>query len=357
MLTTALTPTRFHQCHKPDREGNMRVNRATVIWSSLIMLLSHAKAQAYPVPPLDLAVLTHNADQIIVGQVIAVWEIEHTTVDMQGQPVPAVRMGASLRSDRVLKGLTDQPILNFEFLVTDFGPYRRVPLKQYGMFFLRLKSPHQYMVSDPYYPFIVASPNSSVSEGDAFNRVVAEVAHVLMLKLSRNERSQAIEALKNVHIEAATKALRYAANDPDISLRLQAMAALLWQNDIASLGAAVEILLNPPPTAEKWRLMNLAASVEGIKDPAVIPLLTRLLAAREVSVRRSAASALRHTGANAALQPLVTALKDSDREVRYQAVIGLAEITGESQWGPSIDLFQRNEQRYLTHWREWANTQ
>jgi hypothetical protein len=334
----------------------MRVNKAIVVWSLLIMLFSLAKAKADPVPVLDLTVLTHDADQIVVGQVVAVWEIEHTSVDMQGQSVPAIRMGASLRGDRVLKGHTDQPILNFEFLVTDFGPYKRVPPKQYGMFFLRLKSPQQYVVSDPYYPFVVASPDPPVSEGNTFDRVVAEVAHVIMLKLSRNERSQAIEALKNVHLRAATKALRHAANDTDISLRLQAIAALLWQNDISSLNTAVEILLNPSPTAEKWLLNNLAASVEGIKDPKAIPLLTRLLASRDVLARRSAASAIRHTADAAAIESLMTALNDHDHEVRYQAVIGLAEITGQSEWGPSIDLFQRDEQSYLAHWREWAKT-
>lgn len=334
----------------------MRINKVVVLCTLLILALNLTRAEAGPLPALDLEVLTNEANQIVVGQVVAVWEIEPTTVEMHGQSIRAIRMGARLRGDRVIKGQSDQPVLHFEFLVTDFSSYARILPKQYGMFFLRLKAPQQYLVSNPYYPFIVASPNPLVSEGSVFDKVVAEVAHVLRLNVSRAERSQAIEALKNVRLESATLALRRAASDPDTSLRLQAIAALLWRNDISSLDTAVSVLLNPSPSAERQLLANLAASVEGIKDPRAIPLLTNLIAARDTLTRRAAASALRHTAATSALKPLSTALKDPDREVRYQAVIGLAEITGQYEWGPSIELFQRDEQRYLAHWREWAKT-
>jgi hypothetical protein len=67
---------------------------------------------------------------------------------------------------------------------------------------------------------------------------------------------------------------------------------------------------------------------------------------------KGAAAALRHTGVDAAMEPLSIALQDSDREVRYQAVLGLATITGKAEWGPTLNLFERDEQRYLTYWRE-----
>ena len=79
--------------------------------------------------------------------------------------------------------------------------------------------------------------------------------------------------------------------------------------------------------------------------------LSILIVAR---ARRAAASALRHTEADSAIASLLQALEDTDQEVRYQAVLGLATITGETEWGPSLDSFAREEQRYLAHWRQWT---
>jgi hypothetical protein len=47
-------------------------------------------------------------------------------------------------------------------------------------------------------------------------------------------------------------------------------------------------------------------------------------------------------------------LYNSDKEIRYEAVMGLAEITGQGSWGPAVNIFNSDEQRYLTYWREWA---
>jgi len=73
-------------------------------------------------------------------------------------------------------------------------------------------------------------------------------------------------------------------------------------------------------------------------------------------IRRAAAAALRHTQADGAIGPLSMALEDSDREVRYQAVLGLATITGQNEWSPTLDQFEREEQHYLSYWREWVKT-
>lgn len=167
---------------------------------------------------------------------------------------------------------------------------------------------------------------------------------------------QAVEVLKNVRTEPATLALRQAATSADLPLQLGANAALLWRNDISAFSSAVAVLLNPPAGADKVLLRRLAASVEGVSDAAAVPLLNRLIRARDAFLRRAAASALRHTAVDAAINPLLAVLNDPDREVRYQAVIGLAELTGQYDWAPSIDLFQRDEQAYLSHWRTWGQT-
>ena len=53
---------------------------------------------------------------------------------------------------------------------------------------------------------------------------------------------------------------------------------------------------------------------------------------------------------------MIEALWDPDREVRYYAVVGLGEITGQNEWTPATDYFAQNEEKFLTHWREWAKS-
>lgn len=56
------------------------------------------------------------------------------------------------------------------------------------------------------------------------------------------------------------------------------------------------------------------------------------------------------------VEGLVIALYDESRKVRYQAVIGLAEFTGQDQWGPSVHRFRSDEDAYLDYWKGWARS-
>jgi hypothetical protein len=76
----------------------------------------------------------------------------------------------------------------------------------------------------------------------------------------------------------------------------------------------------------------------------------------QVLTRRAVAYALRHAGTKEAVPGLAVGLNDPDREVRYQAVIGLAELTEpepgqEGLWGPAVDKFEQDELLYLNYWR------
>lgn len=134
-------------------------------------------------------------------------------------------------------------------------------------------------------------------------------------------------------------------------MRMQALGALLARNDITMLDIAENILLHTPTTDEH---LYLSAALEGIKDVRAIPALNRLLRSGDVRTRLGAASALRQIGGPGAIDALVSALEDTDREVRYEAVVGLGEITGQYDWTPSIEVFEKNEQHYLSYWKEWA---
>jgi HEAT repeat protein len=263
-------------------------------------------------------------------------------------------MIATLRVDRMIKGRSDKPTLLFRFFIPDSLAYASIVPTQFGMYFLRETQQQEYVVLNPYYPFIVAAPEALTARGSDLNQVVAELAHVITSsRVSPKERSAAIAALDTVKTVAATAALRDAARNKDATLRIQATGALLRRNDISVMSMVENILLRPAES-EKPMLGGLAFNLEGVKDPKAIPSLSRLLDAGDVQTRRGAAAALRNTGSLSAIEPLSKGLEDNDIEVRYSAVIGLAEITKQYAHGPAMDLYMQDEQRYLTYWRNWA---
>jgi HEAT repeat protein len=303
--------------------------------------------------------LVGDADLIAIGQISSVRELELTSIEVHGQNVGARRLLAVLDVSRIVKGRSENPTVTLEFFIPQASlGYAGIAVSQFGMFFLRRDAGRGYAVLNPYYPFLVASKNVPVTEGNALNRVVGEIAQVLLTPgSSSDEQQRALEVLARVETGLAMTAIRVAAQNADMPIRLQAIALLLRRNDISMLNKIEDLLLHPPQSIGEGVLRKLTFAIgDGVKDPEAIPILTRLLVAGDVETRRAGAAALRHTGSNTAVDALSTALQDSDREVRYHAVLGLAIITGQDEWGPSLDLFDREEERYLKHWREWAKT-
>jgi 3-isopropylmalate dehydratase small subunit len=320
-------------------------------------LASERRPSEGPGPLLDLASLTRQADLIVVGQIVSVRD-EVRKVANEGRGSEGQEITASLNVTRTLKGPQKIGLLEFKTSTPAFDSgYAVVSPKQFGMFFLRSEN-GTYAVLNPYYPFVIAPHQARIFRGSDLDRVVGEIAYILADRASTDEeRRKAVYVLDGARIGLATQALRLATHDADTVVRIQALAALLKRNDISQLNVVEDILLRQPSNIEQYLKGNLAAALDGIQDSRAIPILSDLLAASEVRVRQRAAAALRHMGVADVIAPLVIALNDRDRQVRYEGVVGLAEITRQYEWAPSVELFQKDEQRYVAHWKEWARTQ
>ena len=319
-----------------------------------------ATAQERPlsalVAPLDLPALTKEADLIVVGRVESVKNRDLITVNVEGRPMQAQRRVASLHVDRVIKGQADMTTLSFDFLMPQAqSAYRNINASQYAMFFLRKDGERDYAILNPYYPFVVASSNTNVTDENDLDRVVTVVGRTLIEPTSPLlDRRSAVNVLSSARTDLADKILRQATKDNDAVVRLQALSTLLNRGDISMLDMAERLLLRPPPDTEEYLLANLSSALEGIKDLQAIPTLKRLLSSKDPNTRLGAAIALRHMRVSDAIDALIVALEDSNRKVRYEAVIGLAEVTREDKWAPSISVFEIDEQKYLDHWKTWA---
>ena len=191
---------------------------------------------------------------------------------------------------------------------------------------------------------------------DRSTRSCIELGDVLTAEVSRNEKSEALGALRSVPNRGSVEnALLGGVKDSDPAIRFDILGALLARGNIVGLQAAESALLSKSPDLPDYVLHNLRVGIsEGVTQEEALPVLTNLLEAGEVETRRAAITAIMHVGTKKTVPPLKYALADPDREVRFDAVLGLARVTGQKNWQLNMDMFIENEAKYLTHWRNYG---
>ncbi|HKQ72664.1 MAG TPA: HEAT repeat domain-containing protein [Blastocatellia bacterium] len=305
----------------------------------------------------DLPALTKESSLIVVGKIVSVQDVGEGMLSRPAGSIPVQNKIGRIQVSRILKGQAKESTITFDFVqtITWYG-IRDVRVNQVGMFFLKPNGKNGFTVTSYYDPFVVAAIEAPRATGGAFERVLAEVTNILALPQSTwVDKFKAIDILEQIETPTISEALRLAAKSENMRIRLRSVAALLRRNDISELGFAEKILSNPPNDGDPDYLIgSLANSLHGVKDPKAIPSLARLLKSHYIEARRSSALALRRTGSDSAIDPFTKALYDNDREVRYHAVMGLAEITRQYSWAPARDKYDSNEQHYLNNWRDWA---
>jgi FOG: HEAT repeat len=310
---------------------------------------------SYIVSPIDLERLTNDADLIVIGRMNSVTERGHISGTADGKQLDGERMIATLGVEKSVKGDAVGATVETEFLIPDIpSAYQSIEPFRFGMFFLKRKADGSFRVLDPAYPSVVAPANATLTDKQGLDRTVDIVGQVLLHGKQPEDRRLAVRVLSSVRTAQATELLRQSTKDRDAVTRLQSISALLNLNDVATLDIAERILLNPPAGVDDYLLANISAALEGIKDVQAIPVLQRLLRSSDSRTRLGAISALRQMHDMNAVDSLVIALGDSNRQVRYEAVIGLAELTRQDQWAPAVGTFETDEQKYLNHWKEWA---
>lgn len=316
-------------------------------------------ALAVPVPLLDIVQLFDTSDIVVVAAPQRFSVLGKETLNVYGRSVSAKAMSVELAVLRTLKGSVVTSSLPVRYYDPDepIG-YARVIPEATAIFFVKVENGARYFTSR-YYPFVVASAECSESRtAGNVNAIVAELGCVLTETAGTEDRRRSsVYALDHLETDSATKALQLALTNPSATARVGAIAALLRRGDLSALLVAEPLFLDTGGASEDTRHNLAYALASGVRASESIPVLQRILHSPDVILRRAAAEALRHTASPKAIDDLVEAINDSDREVRYFGVIGLAEITGQDNWAPSVDYFALHEAAFLQHWREWAKAQ
>ena len=329
-------------------------------FAACIFLLSTAVVllvNATPVPTLDLDKLTNEATLIALGKVTALKETGKDEVRFDSTILKVkVEIGV-IHVEQFLKGSSTSALTFKSFSSEAPIGWGAVENQAYGIFFLKPGSDGTFEFANLYYPSLPTTQGPTPSGDGPIDRVVSAINNTLKSPSSTpSQKLTAVFFLSRSKSPASSIALRATAlNDPSSEIRLGGAGALLERNDTSGLDLVVKALSHRTFDSSAPLYHNLIFAIsEGVKDAHAIPYLKELLASPAPEVRRAAASALMHTQAPEAIEPLLVTLEDPDFETRYYSAVGLAEITGQLDWRPSDTQFRTSQAKYLKHWREWA---
>ena len=303
-------------------------------------------------------------DLVNASDIIAVADVTEVKATGPSQPIPfghqvigGEAYYASLSVLRTIKGeIPDRLTVRFALPTSSTG-YRG--LRQgTRMVFLR-RDHDNYSLADPYYPEFPAIAQPSPATTDPASAVLREMlAVVASPTTSFEEKSEIMRvdyALPPTNdVRAAFREALPSAAEPDFRQRLQ--GELIYFGDIHELPSVAQLLLNDLATKSQkgWLLYAIGNHVS---DRHAVSALEPLLHSSDESIREAAVEALWHIADPASIPILAKCLTDADEQVRFYAVRAFCDIANETDWGgPSESWFHTHQQKYLSHWQQWAQS-
>ncbi len=332
----------------------MRIARLLLLLSCITICTLPA-ARAIPVSARSATTLTEASDTIVIGTF-------HVRSEDQMQSGTAVldpetgarRYVASVSPSLVLKGPSTQEPHRVSYLVTEeLSQYARVTDGTQGMFFLVKQNGDQYAFTNPTYPFLPATLRMATPpSGSALDQVTHVEAEVL------NSPQESVQAKRSAALSLGTVHTTYALDElkrvlPSLSsnVRLEAIGVLLSLGDTSEVDTATNALLTQSSDQDTAVLHNLRVGIrDGVKTPDALPQLSKLVQSGDAETRRAAMQALRHINLPASEALFSAGLRDPDQGVRYNAVLGLSEMSGGRNMHPNPMEFHKHEDHYTTYW-------
>jgi hypothetical protein len=325
--------------------------------------------RAIPHSAIDLADLVAQSDVVLVGRVLTLQASgSKVTVIIGGHPVELQPYAASVQVVRTLKGSVSKATIVVRYYEpnVDIG-YQPLGVNLVGCFFLQAEVAGVFDIVNPRVPCAVALPPVPQSLGSSpLDKTLAEIRGAIFHSSTPIDvKEDAIrvlgEAVEFPGAAAGIDVLREVALNSSSPVSLHAVAVLLRRNDLTGLPAAV-LALQSPSQMDEGLVIQLASSLHnGVVDSSALSSVATLRSSANIEVRRGAVGAMRNMACAEAVPFLVSALSDSDQEVRYDAMMGIAsfaQLSGDhDDMAPTMDTFGLNEGLYLDYWRAWAASQ
>jgi hypothetical protein len=318
------------------------------------------KPASGPVPASDLENQMMSADLIVAGKITRVSDSSQPValVSQQAGPAHDQVREAEVAAVRTVAGKHDGGLLRVFFLAgkVPSRPWMQLSTGETVLLFLR-------RINEAYVPYApegdlvhtlsnIAPPAAGASRREA---LASDLEQTILIADPNSQLNVIVEA------SVARARLREAINlqlldtpalrDP---VRRAAWVAIaLAQGQVQVVGELPKLFENPPPPPANV-LWSLVAQRLGELSAQVAPSqLAALLQSVNQELSRAAAVALRQLHNSAAVPYLIDALNHPDQNIRYQAIMGLAELEPGVGPGPAYGLYQSHESEYIERWRRW----
>jgi len=335
---------------------------------AIFAILETGTMWAGPGPRVSIKGLVGSADLIITGRVDRVQQTGAGVVTFHGQTYSRQDFQAELSVGQIIKGepvppkfvLTySTPAMDSSGNVADGGLFA----DGYRVVFLS-KTPTSYAFASPYTASLPASPTSCgpnwpVDLGqDAYHRVLQVILDVLCTSSDLREKRAALEILNWDEDSSAAAFLKTVMTLPDVKadpvLRTSIIGDLLEWKDLTVLPLAEDDLFLPAQHTEPYLKSNLLLAASSLDPELSVPLLTRALKLPEPEARVGAARFLEYTHSETALDGLLSALDDPDRDVQFAVMQSLGNLTNRHQWRPQTTEKDASWSACIQHWREFG---
>jgi|GEM_PF-3042480 len=224
-------------------------------------------AVAAPVGPLDVASVVDRSGLIIAGSVLAVGT-RKTTIPRNDGIIAAYEITIRITVMVVLKGQDPGPSVTVRYLLPEaYDPnFVAVPAPSYRICFL-IRIADQWIFTDSTYPSAPGVPAADREAGmDPLDAVVRRLRDVLAGSATRNDKVEALAALRSLpKRESVEAALLSDITNPDPSIRLDIVGALLARGNTVGLRSAGAELMTSEPGLPAYVLHNLRVGIsEGL---------------------------------------------------------------------------------------------
>lgn len=310
-----------------------------------------------PVPYSDFEQEVTTADVIIAGSVTAVSETDGplTLVSPEARADEDQLMVAQVRVLRTLSGNPQGSNIRVLFLRGKLPsrPWRVLSEGQTVLLFLK-NTERGYVLTVPTGSTIetlrdIAAPELTLNRTQAVARELEQI--IVNADTTSDMFNQAVTARSELSEPVALDEIHTPAmNDPVRRLAWVVVALANQQPE------ALQMLTELPENSnlrnsELWS--QLVRRVSELRQAAAVPDLAQLIQSSNSALARAAVVALRQLHDRSTIPHLVAALDNADQQVRYQAVMGLAELEPGVNGGPAWSVYQSDEQRYLQMWKRW----
>ena len=344
----------------------MRLSKFTLVAIALGIGIICAKAR--PVPSLSIKRLVDAADLIIAGKVERVQQTGTGSVELNGVDYTRLDFQVGMSVDETIKGRSAPVSFTYSTPAIDsVGNVAEGGLapNTYRVVFLK-KTATGYAFVSPYYPSIPSAskscgPNWQVQLGeDAYHKVLQRLLDLLCTDSTPEEKQSALFDLNWNEDSSAAPFLRAALNLPDVksnpTLRISIVSDLLHWKDLSVLPLAEEDLFDRSAKSPFYPKSNLVLAISSLEPHTSIPLLARVLKSPEPEERAAAARFLQYTNSETALDILLSALDDPDREVQFAVMQSLGNLTGQHYWRPNTGTTESDPHwvSCIQHWREFG---